>query len=65
MKISIICFGKISIMIAEENKQNRPAVCYSTVNLLKNGTYLKISMYIYTLYILSVSLYITTCNNLS
>lgn len=67
MKISIICFGKISIVIAEENKQNRPAVCYSAVNLLKNGTYLKISMYIYiyTLYILSVSLYITTCNNLS
>lgn len=65
MKISIICFGKISIVIAEENKQNRPAVCNSAVNLLKNGTYLKISMYIYTLYILSVSLYVTTCNNLS
>lgn len=47
MKISIICFGKISIVIAEENKQNRPAVCNSAVNLLKNGTYLKISMYIY------------------
>lgn len=50
MKISIICFGKISIMIAEENKQNRPAVCYSTVNLLKNGTYLKNSMYIFCTY---------------
>lgn len=47
LKISIICFGKISIVIAEENKQNRPAVCNSAVNLLKNGTYLKISMYIY------------------
>lgn len=50
LKISIICFGKISIVIAEENKQNRPAVCYSAVNLLKNGTYLKISMYILCTY---------------
>lgn len=44
---SIYVFGKISIMIAKENEQNRPA---SAVNLLKNGTYLKISMYILCTY---------------
>lgn len=45
--LQYICFGKISIMIAKENEQNRPA---SAVNLLKSGTYLKISMYILCTY---------------